>query len=216
MEDNASRALLMAAGVLIGMMVVGLGVYLVLRFGGFSRNMNKEMEDQKLAQYNENFYQYTGRIDITAQEVVTMINFAKQQNDTREIAFGDTSAPYYTVVKVVKGNKVESLFLPNTQSGITKESYEDTRAFNRLIMEFINENNANLFSCNAKIKRVKERTTEPGKYDVEIEYKDTGDIKFNSIAKVCTEITFTLTETGKSDLPYNIHTKDNFEIPKED
>ena len=215
MEDNASRALLMAAEVLIAMLVVGLGVYLVIRMGTFSRNMNQEMDEQKIAQYNENFYQYSGRIDITAQEVVTMINLAKEQNDAREIAFNDTTSPYYTIVKVQKGTRVESLFIPGTQSNIDEAKYNDAKAFNNLIMDFMRENNENLFSCNAKIRRVDELTDEPGRYDVSVEYSN-NDIKLNRTSRVCTEITFTLTETGRVGLPFNIHTKDEFEVPKVD
>ncbi len=215
MEDNASRALLMAAEVLIAMLVVGLGVFLVIRMGTFSRNMNTEMDEQRIAQYNENFYQYSGRVDITAQEIVTMINLAKEQNDAREIEFNGTSSPYYTIVKVVKGSTVESLFIPGTASSIDEDKYKDAKAFNSLIMDFIRENNSSLFSCNAKIKRIQERTDGSGRYDVIVDYPDT-DIKLNKLSRVCTEITFTLTDTKNPDVPFNIHTQDMFEVPKQE
>ena len=82
-------------------------------------------------------------------------------------------------------------------------------------MDFIRENNSNLFSCNAKIKRIQERADGSGRYDVIVDYPDT-DIKYNKLSRVCTEITFTLTDTKNPDVPFNIHTQDMFEVPKQE
>lgn len=45
--ENASRALLMAATVLISVMVISLGTYLFATFGSYSKNINEKLSLKK-------------------------------------------------------------------------------------------------------------------------------------------------------------------------
>lgn len=78
--ENASKALLMAAGVLIGVMLITTFVYLFVNASGFSG----EYYEQQLALEQQKEYikfeQYNGRTDLTAQDVVTIVNLAKDEN----------------------------------------------------------------------------------------------------------------------------------------
>ena len=78
--ENASKALLMAAGVLIGVLILSLAVFLFLDFGATSKGIYSEVESNQLTQYNAQYTVYSGRTDITIYEIVSVINLAKQNN----------------------------------------------------------------------------------------------------------------------------------------
>lgn len=78
--ENASKALLMAAGVLIGVLILSLAVFLFMDFGATSKGIYSEVESNQLTQYNAQYTVYSGRTDITVYEIVSVINLAKQNN----------------------------------------------------------------------------------------------------------------------------------------
>lgn len=73
--ENASKALIMAAGVLIGMIIISLAVYLFLSFGSSSAQLHQEQEEQRLNQFNTQFTSYVG-LDNTIYDVVTVANLS--------------------------------------------------------------------------------------------------------------------------------------------
>ncbi len=77
--ENASKALLMAGGVLIAILVITMFVALKSSFDNTAQSYVDRLDAQELQKYNSNFEAYEGRNDITAQEIVTLINFAKQK-----------------------------------------------------------------------------------------------------------------------------------------
>ena len=78
--ENASKALIMAAGILIGILIITLGVYLFVSFGVQSKELYKEIESNQLTQYNAQYSIYDGRTDITIYDIITLTNKAKQNN----------------------------------------------------------------------------------------------------------------------------------------
>jgi predicted porin len=74
--ENASKALIMAGEIVIAILVIGLIVYINVLFGNFSVSMNSKISESKTAEFNNNFYVYSGRYNITAPEIATIINFA--------------------------------------------------------------------------------------------------------------------------------------------
>ena len=59
--ENASKALLMAAGVLMGVLILSLAVYLFANFRATADEATKLMYEEELAQFN-NFYLQTNNI----------------------------------------------------------------------------------------------------------------------------------------------------------
>ena len=57
--ENATKALLMAAGVLIGIVILSLGVYLYGTIGNYVQMSQEEMNNQALIKFNTQFYNYT-------------------------------------------------------------------------------------------------------------------------------------------------------------
>ncbi len=78
--ENASKALLMAASVLIGVLVLSLAVYIFVSFGTTSAELHKQQEQQQLIQFNAQFNSYEGKEGLTIYDVVTVANLATENN----------------------------------------------------------------------------------------------------------------------------------------
>ena len=98
--ENASKALIIAGEILIALMVIALMVYIFSAFGNFSANMHKSMVESQISEFNNNFFIYENRTNITATEIVSIINFAKQANDSRELSRNEIESDYYIRVYI--------------------------------------------------------------------------------------------------------------------
>ena len=77
--ENASKALLIAGGVLITMIVASFGVYLYGVYHEHSENMLAAMSEKEISEYNAKFIIYTGK-ELTANEVVSIVNLFKEND----------------------------------------------------------------------------------------------------------------------------------------
>ena len=59
--ENASKALIMAAEILLGVMIVSVAVYFFRNTASFSESNYKKIDDAQIAQFNEQFLKYSGR-----------------------------------------------------------------------------------------------------------------------------------------------------------
>ena len=119
--DNASKALLMAAGVLIGLMILSLAVFLFANFGAASAEAHRQNEANQINKFNSQFTKYQGRTDITIHDIVTAANLAKSNNETYGLTTSEPSNLYITVnAKTTKG----------TQNNLEKE---ETSYLNELV-----------------------------------------------------------------------------------
>lgn len=100
--ENASKALLMAAGVLIGIMVLSLAVYLFVTFGSTSAQMHQQKEQDQLNQFNSQFTSYEGKEDITIYDIVTVANLATENNKYYE---------FDTKTSLPRNNKVSENYI---------------------------------------------------------------------------------------------------------
>lgn len=91
--ENASKALIMAASVLLGLMIVSVGVTLFQSFSDFARDTTEKVEETRIAEWNTQYLKYYGNmtkqeegkmksvpIPVTAHEIVSVINNARQNN----------------------------------------------------------------------------------------------------------------------------------------
>ena len=56
--ENASKALIMAGGILVGVLVLSLMVYLFADFGSTSAQINAQNKQNQLSQFNSKFTEY--------------------------------------------------------------------------------------------------------------------------------------------------------------
>ena len=75
--ENASRALLMAGGILLGILILSLMVTLFASSSSLSKTYDQSKQSETIQKFNTNFTQYVGH-DLTIHQVLTIYNFAKQ------------------------------------------------------------------------------------------------------------------------------------------
>ena len=95
--ENASKALIMAAEILIGVMIISIGVYLFKTMGEYSAATTAEIEETQIATFNQQFLKYYGTagpdkegdiepIRCTIHEIVGLANLANKLNIQNGIA----------------------------------------------------------------------------------------------------------------------------------
>jgi len=120
--ENASKALLLGAGILIGLIVISIGVYLFASYRGSVTPYEQHMQETEIKKFNVNFTKFEGRDDITIQEIVTLINFAKQYEQENEVhitiavaAIPDVINWLNTVVTINSEDKEVELIQDNSE-----------------------------------------------------------------------------------------------------
>ena len=73
--ENASKALLMAAGILVGILILALMVTLFISSKQLSTTYDETRQSVAIQQFNVNFTEYIGQ-DLTIHQVITIYNFA--------------------------------------------------------------------------------------------------------------------------------------------
>ena len=81
--ENASKALLIAGGMLLFILVASFATLLFRRMGSQTSEFYKDMSDTEIFEFNQQFFNYE-RSNLRIQDVVSVINLAKDAND-REI-----------------------------------------------------------------------------------------------------------------------------------
>lgn len=94
--ENATKAMIMAASVLLGVMIISLGTVLFTSFANYSADVQEDLAMNALQEFNTQFIKYyngsTGEkgdkepILVTAHELVSLANLAKESNIANEIA----------------------------------------------------------------------------------------------------------------------------------
>lgn len=88
--ENASKALIMAGGVLIGILIISLAVYLFADFGSTSAQINAQNSQKQITEFNSKFTSYEGYKDkdgnwkITIYDIITLASYAKENNQYYE------------------------------------------------------------------------------------------------------------------------------------
>lgn len=98
--ENASKALIMAAEVLIAMVILSLAMYLVITFGNFSQQVHEQNEEIELTQFNSQFAQFEAMENVTIYDIVTVANYARENNQRYELdaSSRDKESTYYISV----------------------------------------------------------------------------------------------------------------------
>lgn len=158
--ENASKALLMAAGVLIGVLIITTSVVFYLSFKGLAQGYDKKVSKQKIDQFNVQFTKYEGRTDLTAQDIATVVNLAREWNKLIE----DDNA---IVVMALNKNMVEI--------------NSNTKTYKEDITKFMEEKSLEDSDGDGKLDTVKHYTCQP------IQYED--DNRNNRVKKIVFEET---------------------------
>ena len=79
--ENVTKALLIAAGVLIGIIILSLAVYLSNIIGAHAAKIQEKIDSNAIIRFNEEFLKYNGLKNLTIQQVITLKNYALENNN---------------------------------------------------------------------------------------------------------------------------------------
>ena len=142
--ENASKALLMAAGVLLGIMILTLAVYLFTNFGGTSAQIGQIAEENQIAQFNSQFLTYVGNEKVTIYDVISMANLATQNNQSYEFPKQTATGNNNYIAVLLNGTAIEYGF------GTSSEAVEER--YNQLILDEVNSINASTGLANYTVQ----------------------------------------------------------------
>lgn len=153
--ENASQALLMAAAILIGVLIIAVGVYLFTMFGNNSSTMYDQLTQRQIDEFNAQFYKYEDQETVRIHDIITVANIAKENNLNYEYT-SINEGPFYITVTI------------SNLSGSEGQNLEtmDTEKANKLLSEYsVNGSNPIYFKCtevtfNDDTKRVNSITFE--------------------------------------------------------
>lgn len=161
--ENASKALLMAAGVLIGVLILTLAVYLFATFGATSAELHKQQATDRLNQFNSQFTSYEGKEGLTIYDAITVANLATENNKYYDIQTKNLPS---NALLPDESDYYVSVFLENTniaygtENDASKEKENDEKN-NQLIQNEIIDNNTNnelsKYTCKTYISTTTQR-----------------------------------------------------------
>lgn len=135
--ENASKALIMAASVLVGLMIISIGVALFSSFSEFSKSTIEKVEETKISEWNQNYLKYYGKttviedgkavtqdILVTAHDIVTVANHARQNNEKYDLLKQEKANEntYYVQVKVNDNTNFEKETVENKNDFLKNNS----------------------------------------------------------------------------------------------
>lgn len=88
--ENVSKALFIAGGVLIALVIISIGVGLHLTFSSNTEEYNQSISSVEVQKFNSNFNVYIGRNDIKVHEIVSAVNMSKEHGGSLQIFLGNS------------------------------------------------------------------------------------------------------------------------------
>lgn len=126
--ENATKALMIAAGVLMGMMILSLFVYLYYSLGTYITSNQEKMDSDELNKFNVQFINYintdeTGNIefDLTIHDVVTAANIAYENNRKYNLTSATETYDESTLYVEVKADIKENDGTEKTAKSLEKD-----------------------------------------------------------------------------------------------
>ena len=118
--ENASKALIMAAEVLVGVLIITFGVIMVRAFSNYGAVTTASMDDTKRTVFNNQFTKYYDSTTITIHDIITVSNLAQENNFTYEYVKKDANGkyvlvdttenyPFYITVEIADKTKLKPL-----------------------------------------------------------------------------------------------------------
>lgn len=136
--ENASKALLIAGGVLITMIVASFGVYLYGVYHDHSEKMLARMSEKEVSEFNAKFQVFEGK-ELTANEVVSLLNLVLNNNVSK------TGNEYeITITAHGKLRTYPEIWMYLNDKSLNSDKYKD---FNEKCNGFIKENSDSHFKC---------------------------------------------------------------------
>ena len=72
--ENASKALVMAGGILIALLIIGALLLMLNQIGDYEKAQTSDVKEMQLAQFNSDFERYVDDKGITGVDIISLIN----------------------------------------------------------------------------------------------------------------------------------------------
>lgn len=92
--ENATKALVIAGTVLVAILIISIGVYLYSLYSNQAKGYSEIISTTELEKFNSKFSVYIGRDNIKAQEIVSIVNLAKEYNNRVDIYLETTKLQF--------------------------------------------------------------------------------------------------------------------------
>lgn len=104
--ENASKALLIAGEILIGMLVVSIIILMYISYRDFASSYSESLATTEIRKFNTNFTKFEGRTDISIGEIVSLYNFIENYNKGKEEATIDIKI---NGIELTAGTEIENI-----------------------------------------------------------------------------------------------------------
>lgn len=140
--ENASKALLIAGGMLLAMLLVSLFIYAWGLFSEYQSSNDKLKNIENVAKFNEQFTNYD-RQDVQGYELISLVNKVVDYNErkTSDTKYGNDEQ-YPPITLTIKITNVDKFQYDNKERLLKNQKYEDNKATSR------NSNSKSSFEVN--------------------------------------------------------------------
>jgi len=128
--ENASKAILIAGGVLLMIMALSFAMYLFRDIGESTSEYYEQLEQSDIDQFNQKFTKYEGKNDLTIQDVVSIANLAKDNNQAEKMP---------VEVKVILGTNELQNKSENDLNSLLAENADPNIRFKCTRIEYTNQ-----------------------------------------------------------------------------
>ena len=107
--ENAVKALYMAAGVLIGIMILSLAVVLFSSLQGYMEETNKQIMFNEVTRFNAKYTKYVDT-ELTIQDIITVAGEAYENNKSYNIdpnAWNESSNSLYIAIYLENNGRID-------------------------------------------------------------------------------------------------------------
>ena len=106
--ENITKALLMAAGMLLAVLILSLLVMAYNKLSGYYEQSQELLTAEQLDKFNKQFQNYAGRKDIRGNELISLMNKIIDYNESESYQVGTNYEPIK--VKITIGENLVDAF----------------------------------------------------------------------------------------------------------
>lgn len=141
--ENASKALIMAGGILIALLVIGALLLMFNQIGSYEKAQTTSEKNSQLAQFNSDFERYTDDNGIKGVDIISIINKVTDFNNKSGVANSVNYDIKMSVTVDLKNfqdiyqvaTEVESMFKSNIVT-IKDDNNQKYKYFNQIIVRY--------------------------------------------------------------------------------
>lgn len=199
--ENASKALIMAASVLVGVMILTIAVTLYKTFSDFGHETYEKVEAEKINMWNNTYLKYYGTIleekngstievpvGATAHDIISLANHARENNRKYELTMPYDSkkqdeTSLYVQVRIKGNNQYKNLESLFENEEADKNAKNEFIKINSITTDksSVNYNKVKYFKCSCSYENIISTTTRRVTY---MEFEEFSEHDYEKLAEL--------------------------------